>query len=66
MNYNKETTTKSGSRSAHPWQGGEDVALDRLDSVSDYKLTRNGLVGTEYSTKFSAFFASGCISPRYI
>lgn len=53
--------------------GGETAALSRLKSylwdtraVEKYKLTRNGLLGSEYSTKFSPWLAFGCISPRRI
>jgi len=60
-------------RSAFPFAGGESAALARLQSylwdtkaVADYKETRNGLVGTEYSTKLSPWLALGCLSPRTI
>ena len=36
------------------------------DAVASYKETRNGLVGADYSTKFSPWLANGCISPRTI
>ncbi|XP_064818036.1 cryptochrome DASH-like [Oncorhynchus masou masou] len=36
------------------------------DAVATYKETRNGLIGLDYSTKFSPWLAIGCISPRYI
>ncbi|MFT7407426.1 MAG: deoxyribodipyrimidine photo-lyase [Flavobacteriaceae bacterium] len=36
------------------------------DHVATYKNTRNGLLGTEYSTKFSAWLANGSISARTI
>ncbi|MEQ2208585.1 hypothetical protein XENOCAPTIV_007583, partial [Xenoophorus captivus] len=36
------------------------------DAVATYKETRNGLIGVDYSTKFSPWLALGCISPRYI
>ncbi|CAO3613437.1 unnamed protein product [Mucor fragilis] len=69
----KDIHVKADSRSAFPWKGGEQSALDRLNSyvfkthhVDDYKHTRNGMIGTEYSTKFSAFLAHGCLSPRLI
>lgn len=59
--------------SAFPFNGGETAALQRLTSylwetnaVAKYKETRNGLIGTEYSTKFSPWLALGCISPRRI
>lgn len=54
-------------------KGGESEALKRLDhylyeteSLSSYKLTRNGLLGSDYSSKFSIWLWNGCISPRKI
>jgi len=58
--------------SAVPFHGGESSALQRVQSyfssraVEWYKTTRNGLIGTEYSTKFSAFLGHGNISSRHI
>lgn len=52
--------------------GGESAALERLQhyvtskAVRTYKETRNGLLGLDYSTKFSAWLSLGCISPRMI
>jgi len=53
--------------------GGEDQALARLGYylegsrlASTYKETRNGLLGNDFSTRFSAWLANGCISPRRI
>ena len=53
--------------------GGETAALKRLqhyfwdtDCLQSYKETRNGMLGADYSSKFSAWLAHGCISPRYI
>ncbi len=61
------------SRSPIDWQGGEDAGLDRLayylfetQAISTYKETRNGLIGSDYSTKFSAWLAQGCLSPKRI
>jgi deoxyribodipyrimidine photo-lyase len=61
------------SRSAFPYHGGEDQALERLDyyfwqteKLKYYKKTRNGLLGKDYSSKFSPWLANGCISPRTI
>ncbi|TSE05817.1 DASH family cryptochrome [Aquimarina algiphila] len=61
------------SRTAFPFKGGEDQALDRVDEyfwktqqLSRYKKTRNGLLGKEYSSKLSAWLANGSISPRII
>lgn len=58
--------------SAVPFSGGESSALARLSHYIDtnligtYKDTRNGLLGPDYSTKFSVFLANGCLSPRTI
>ena len=64
---------KNDFRSAFPFEGGEEAALERLHSythgtnaIQSYKKTRNELVGTEYSTKFSPWLSLGCISPNYI
>ena len=64
---------KPDLRSALHFKGGESAAWERLnhyfwetDCLSDYKQTRNGLVGANYSSKFSPFLAIGCISARSI
>jgi len=61
------------SRAAIQFKGGETEANKRLNhyffktkSISTYKETRNGLIGADYSSKFSSWLALGCISPRYI
>jgi deoxyribodipyrimidine photo-lyase len=53
--------------------GGETEGLDRLqayfwdsDRLKVYKETRNGLLGSDYSSKFSPWLALGCLSPRFI
>lgn len=58
---------------AFPFKGGESNALSRLDDyffktkkLGVYKKTRNGLIGKDYSSKFSPWLANGCISPRTI
>ncbi len=60
-------------RSAFPFQGGEDTAVARLkhylwetDHIKSYKETRNGLLGTDYSSKFSPWLSQGCLSPKLI
>ncbi|HQF48599.1 MAG TPA: DASH family cryptochrome [Flavobacterium alvei] len=65
--------TKIDSRAAIVFKGGETEALKRLkhyffdtQCLSSYKETRNKMVGTDYSSKFSAWLAMGCISPRFI
>jgi deoxyribodipyrimidine photo-lyase len=64
---------KIDSRAAIQFKGGETQATERLNhyffetkSLSNYKETRNGMVGEDYSSKFSAWLALGCISPRTI
>jgi len=61
------------TKTAFPFSGGETEALKRIDAyffetkkVAFYKKTRNGLVGTDYSTKFSAWLANGSISAKTI
>ncbi len=53
--------------------GGESSGIARLqayfwerDCLKVYKETRNGLLGPDYSSKFSAWLAMGCLSPRFI
>jgi len=60
-------------KSAFKLAGGEGPALKRLqhylwdtDQVAKYFDVRNGMLGTEYSTKLSASLALGCISARRI
>ena len=61
------------SRAVIQFKGGETEAIKRLNyyffeskCISNYKETRNGMVGADYSSKFSAWLALGCISPRFI
>ncbi len=60
-------------RTAFPFNGGEDAAEARLknyfwetENLKNYKETRNGMLGEDYSSKFSAWLANGSLSPRYI
>ena len=54
------------------WQGSEACALAHVARYFEsglprlYKTTRNGLMGTDYSTKFSPWLAIGALSPRTI
>ena len=52
------------------FKGGEDEALKQLENylpkIHEYKSTRNEMSGFDNSTKFSAYLAIGCISPRKI
>lgn len=61
------------ARAALILRGGERAGMERVHyylegskRVSTYKQTRNELIGPDYSTKFSAWLAAGCLSPRYI
>ena len=69
----KRLDTVFHPNTAFPFRGGENAALARIKNyffdsqlVRDYKNSRNGLVGTEYSTKFSPFLAFGNVSPAWI
>jgi deoxyribodipyrimidine photo-lyase len=53
--------------------GGESYALKQLkfylwdsDLISDYKNTRNGLLGWDFSSKLSAWLSAGCLSPKTV
>ena len=55
------------------FKGGEKNAKNRIRNyffetrnVSKYKLTRNGLIGEDYSSKFSPWLANGSVSVKYI
>jgi len=56
-------------RTAFPFKGGEDEAWKRIEhyfwktkNLAEYKQTRNGLIGKDYSSKLSAWLANGSIS----
>jgi deoxyribodipyrimidine photo-lyase len=60
-------------RSTLEFVGGEDAALSRMqeyffdkDCLKDYFHTRNGMLGPNYSSKFSPWLSLGCLSPRLI
>jgi deoxyribodipyrimidine photo-lyase len=61
------------SRGVLAFRGGETGAIERLQNyfwqnncLRNYKETRNGMLGADYSSKFSPWLALGCLSPRYI
>ncbi|MDA9555027.1 DASH family cryptochrome [Pelobium sp.] len=61
------------TRAVIEFVGGETEGLKRLkyylwdtNLLQTYKLTRNGLIGSDYSSKFSAWLTAGCLSPRSI
>ncbi len=60
-------------KSAFPFKGGETEALKRLNNyffetkkLGIYKKTRNGLIGKDFSSKFSPWLANGSLSARTI
>jgi len=60
-------------RAVMVFRGGERAGRARLDHyfwkqglLKQYKQTRNGMLGADYSSKFSPWLAHGCLSPRYI
>lgn len=55
------------------FKGGETAGLERLryyiwesGLIRNYKDTRNGLLGVDYSSRFSPWLAQGCLSPKLI
>ncbi len=55
------------------FRGGESAGLQQLkyylwesDGIATYKETRNGMLGRDYSSKFSPYLAQGCLSPKQI
>lgn len=61
------------SRAVLGFEGGEPAGLERMrgwmftgDHLKDYKVTRNGMLGGDYSSKFSPWIALGALSPRLI
>jgi deoxyribodipyrimidine photo-lyase len=67
-----ESETADG-RGVLGFEGGETAGKERVaaylfegDHLRNYKGTRNGMLGADYSSKFSAWLAHGCLSPRYV
>lgn len=61
------------SRGVMDFKGGETAALARVkdyiwdkDLLRKYFDTRNGMLGSDYSTKFAPWLAHGNLSPRYV
>jgi len=64
---------EASQKSVLNFKGGEIEGINRLknyfwekDCLKEYKKTRNGMLGSDYSSKFSPWLAHGCLSPRYI
>jgi len=65
--------TPIDDRGVLPFKGGESEAFKRLqhyfwdtDRLQIYKETRNGMLGADYSSKFSPWLANGSLSPRKV
>ncbi|MBI1225442.1 MAG: DASH family cryptochrome [Bacteroidetes bacterium] len=61
------------ARAAIQFKGGETAGLQRLkdyfwgtEAAKTYFDTRNEMLGSDYSTKFSAWLAQGCLSPKQV
>ncbi len=66
-------TFERDPRSAFPFHGGAQAGMERLNAyfweenrLRVYKKTRNGLLGADYSSKFSPWLANGSLSARSI
>lgn len=76
LGYSEEVISRveqPDARAVLPFHGGETAGRSRLmhylwgsDQLKTYKETRNGMLGEGYSSKFSAWLALGCLSPRFI
>lgn len=73
ISFEKDNSSNFSNDNLMNYKGGETEALKRLKyyffdthSIAKYKETRNGMVGADYSSKFSAWLSLGCISPRRI
>lgn len=63
----------SNDKGGYEWVGGESQGKRQLkyylwdtDHIANYKETRNGLLGRDFSSKLSPWLAAGCLSPKLI
>ena len=68
-----EPVPEKDEKAVMPFDGGETAGLQRVrqyiweeDRLRSYKETRNGLLGSGFSSKFSPWLALGCLSPKTI
>jgi deoxyribodipyrimidine photo-lyase len=76
LGYTEEqiaSVEKLDPRGVMEFRGGETAGLERVkdyiwnkDLLRVYFDTRNGMIGGDYSSKFSPWLAHGCISPRQV
>jgi len=71
--YDSASSAKRLDRDMPVLEGGESAALARLnyylwdrDLLATYFDSRNGMLGGDYSTKFSSWLSLGCLSPRTV
>ncbi len=71
--FAEDLTQQPDPRGVLHFEGGEQAGLARLhdfiwegNHLATYKETRNQMLGADYSSKFSAWLALGCLSPRRI
>lgn len=69
----ENSNAQADPRATFVYHGGENSGLDRLKqyiweqkSIKRYKKTRNELMGRNFSSRFSAWLALGCISINHI
>ncbi|KAI9655517.1 MAG: hypothetical protein M1821_005310 [Bathelium mastoideum] len=72
LSHPPEWPQNTGVQSAVPFSGGESHGQHRVrhllrsGAMTKYKDTRNGLLGTDFSTKLSAWLALGSITARWV
>lgn len=73
LGYSSTDELDDDPRGVMNFKGGESAALGRVqeyiwdkDMLKVYFDTRNGMLGPDYSSKFSPWLAHGCLSPRYV
>ncbi len=73
LGFASDQHTLPDPRTVFPFRGGPAAAearlrayLDETHAIRTYKQTRNGLLGTDYSSKFSPYLSLGSLSPRMI
>ena len=73
LGHDEDDFTAPDPRVVLSFKGGETEGLKRLqyylwetDLIKNYKETRNGLLGGDYSSKLSPWLAQGCLSPKLI
>ena len=72
--FNKdEIATQWDKRGCYEFKGGEDAGLKRCKeyinerkAIGHYSVTRNNLIGADYSSKLSPWLANGCLSVKQV